>query len=154
MKYKTFMVKNTIFFTLLLFLQACGSSPDADKSDQTSSSTQQSMVIDEDNYVKLSQYYFHKQAKFLQTKKSRGTNLHPSYPGANRVSSNKILVTAVTPFDSYVQKMKLSQNDRKVSVIVDTKANKVTISFDGRKNSDVTTMTLEEFQNLDENGAL
>ena len=132
--------------TLLLFLAACGSAPEIEKTNQTSVAPQKLMVIDESNYVKLSQYYFIRQSRFVQTKKNRGSNLHPTHPGANRVGKDAISVSMITPFDKYIQKMTLTQNGVQVVVTIDNETNRVTISYDGDEVQGSPFTSREEIQ--------
>jgi len=155
MKYSTLVVKNIIFFTLLMFLQACGSATEKNSVNQTFSTSQKSIVIDEDNYVKLSKYYFDRKTRVLKrTKVSRGVKLHPAYPGANNTKKHILSVKVVAPFNQYIQQMILSQDNIRVVVVVDDANNRVNISFDDTKINHSKSMTLSEFKSINKERGL
>ncbi len=136
--------------SLLLFLQACGSS----------SKSKEAEMLTKDNYVSLAKFHFSKESRELQKSSTQTENNDKfrSYPGAKSsdVANDKTLkITTVTPFDKYIESMTLSTPTQTIEVEVKNKIYVVVSLYENGSLVSSTQQTINEFErfNLPTDGA-
>ncbi len=141
--------KSIIFLMLLLFMHACQSTTDS----QTEKSN--SMIIDESNYIKISQYNYKRFSIMKNRQHLPSDSKSRSYPGINNEQSTKDLlqISALSSDDQNVDCMLIKQNSTNIVVEVNQQNNHVSISYDDGKKTLKKDMTFDLFQNL-EGGAV
>jgi hypothetical protein len=137
-----------MFFVLVLFMQAC-QSPAYEGSTPSKKST--SLLIDENNYIYMSQYNY---ARFSIVKNRRhlpANSKYRSYPGTNATPAVKDLlqISALPSDDQNTDIMLIKQNSTNIVVKVNKNNNSVTISYDDGIKTLEKSMTFDTFQNLE-----
>jgi len=150
MKKKIFLTKHIATVAIVLSLSGCGSS-DSDRTN-TNQSNGQVSKINENNYVKLSKYYYMRKSSMLgysdYGKEKRSRHAHP---GSNvAANSNSIEVNAVTPFNKYVKNLSISSNGVKVVVDINKDANSVNITYENNGETTEKTISFDEFTNINQ----
>ena len=137
--------KSIMLSILLLFIQACQSTSDSPKQKSNS------MIIDENNYVKISQYNYTR----FTIKKNRqhlpANSKYRSYPGTIQVQSTKDLlqISALSLDDQNKERIMIKQNGTTVIVEVNRENDSVLISYDDGIKTLQKEMTFDMFQNLE-----
>ncbi len=153
MKKKIFLTKHITTVVIVLSLSGCGSS-DLDRNNNEVQHNEQVNKINENNYIKLSKYYYMRKSSMLDYsdygKKVKKSRSHPGNSVTN--NTNSIQVDAVTPFNKYVKNLSISSNGVKVLVDIDKENNIVNITFNDNGKSSQKSISYDEFANL--NGGL
>jgi len=142
------MKKISLYVSLLLssmlLFQACGSSDsDTNKLEQNVSS----------DYVNLAKYHFSRLSRELkkdETLKSKNNKKFRSYPGATtQTESNNVMsISAITPFDKYIETMTIKNGSELIKVEVKNKLYVIISHYDGTTLLDKKELTLHKFKSF------
>jgi len=136
----------TLAIGIILAFQACGLN--------STTQTNKTKILTEDNFVSLAKYHFSRKSKELLINKKDEQNNYKfrSYPGAIpsiKENKNILKITAVTPFNKYIESMKISTNDRFITIKIKDKTH-VTISlFEKNTLLESTSETINKFKSFE-----
>ena len=146
---KIFLYTFLLFSSVLVF-QACGGSRySSAKNDENTSLKSVSL-----DYLNLAKYHFSivsKELKKEKTIEAKNNKKFRSYPGATVKTTNSdvMQITAVTPFDKYIESMTIKNGSEKIEIEVKNKLYVIVSHYDGSKLLDKQELTLHDFTHFD-----
>jgi hypothetical protein len=124
-------MKNFILaVVVILSFSSCGSSVkktvDQEKSNDQQKKVEQKVLLSEDNYINITKFQYQRELSKLQRVGNTQNNNDKfrSYPGARNSKNgikNAIKIETVTPFNRYIESMKLSYKTKRVDLKIKNK---------------------------------
>ncbi len=153
MKFKFFIYMLSI--ALVLTIVGCGSNFDNNKTNSQQKQKVDKAVLSEDNFIALAKYHFQKQSVQLQKSKAsefQNNQKFRSFPGATKPSvenDSTLRISTVTPFNKYIESMKITAKNRYILVEVKNTLYVVISLYEDKTLLKSIKKTMHEFGSLE-----
>ncbi len=138
----------SVSITLLLSFIGCGGTDDTPIENQAQKTTQETLQLNEDNYLNLARHYYSQNSLTKVVIPRNMQHLSQSKINKDRsIDKNSFYIKSNTSADGTIESMIISKGDKLISVSIDNGSVKVSLHSDEKVIRQ--TLSLDAFKNFD-----